>query len=271
MTPQRHAVITGAASGIGQATAQALRAKGFAVTAIDRNDPGEVADRWLPMDLDDPGVPLPHFDTPIHVLVNAAGLPPRPGAEARVLRVNFLALRRMTLHLLPALASGGAIVSMASRAGARWRENIPQVRRLLAQPHDARLEDFVESEGIDPVRSYDLSKEAVIAWTKAMTGPLIDCGLRMNCVSPAAVDTPILTDFTAALGPRATRGIALTRRPGRAGEIASIIAFLASPEAEWVRGCNIETDGGLTAQLESETIIGADAASDIPIGAMNRS
>jgi len=257
MTPQgqRHAVVTGAASGIGQAAARALRAAGCVITAIDRNDPGVAADRWLPVDLDAPGAVIDGLDGPVDVVVNAAGLPPRAGQEALILRVNFLALRRVTTRVIPLMRGGGSIIHLASKAGARWRENIAQVGRLMAQPDAARLEDFVATEEIDPVRAYDLSKEAVIAWTKAMTGPLIDKGLRMNCVSPAAVETPILGDFTAAFGARATRGIALTRRAGRAEEIAAVIAYLASPDAGWLRGCNIEADGGLTAQLETEKVI----------------
>ncbi|MEM6634483.1 MAG: SDR family oxidoreductase [Pseudomonadota bacterium] len=251
----RRAVVTGAASGIGRAVARALRSSGHEVIGIDIHCPGDVADHWIALDLDDPGAVLPALGKPLDVLVNAAGLPPRPGTEARVLRVNFLALRRLTLHILPGMAQGGSIVSLASKAGARWRENIAQVRRLMAKADDASLDQFVADEGIDPVRSYDLSKEAVVAWSKAMTGPLIDRGLRMNCVSPAAVDTSILDDFTAAFGARATRGIELTRRSGRAEEVAEVVAFLADPASGWVRGCNIEADGGLTAQLECEAII----------------
>lgn len=252
---QRHAVITGAASGIGLATARALRAAGHRITAIDRNDPGAAADLWLPVDLDAPGARIDGLDGPVDVLVNAAGLPPRAGDEALILRVNFLALRRITAQIIPLMRSDGAIVNIASKAGGRWRENIAQVGRLMAQPDTTWLDDFVAVEGIDPVRAYDLSKEAVIAWSKAMTGPLIDKGLRMNCVSPAAVETPILGDFTAAFGARATRGIALTRRAGLPEEIAAVIAWLASPAAGWVRGCNIEADGGLSAQLDAESLM----------------
>lgn len=252
---KRHAIVTGAASGIGAATAEALRRDGCMVTALDLNDPGRTADHWIAVDLDAPAVPLPVIHAPVDVLVNAAGLPPRDGTEAKVLRVNFLALRRVTEHVLPHMPAGGSIVNMASKAGTRWRENIEQVRALMAQPGDAHLTDFVEHHDIDAVRSYDLSKEAVVAWTKWMTGPLIERGLRMNAVSPAAIETPILDDFTRAFGVRATRGIELTRRAGQPQEVADVIAFLASPKASWVRGCNIEADGGLTAMLETETLI----------------
>lgn len=248
----RCAVVTGAASGIGRAVAEALRESGHRVIGIDRNAQ-ERAD-WHRIDLDAPKAELPRFDHPVHVLVNAAGLPPRAGDEARILRVNFLALRRVTRHVLPVMAEGGSVVNLASKAGARWRENVDQVGRLLAQPDDARLDGFVADEGIDAVRAYDLSKEAVIVWTKAMTGELIDRELRMNCVSPAAVETPILGDFKAAFGARATRGIALTRRSGTPEEVAAVVRFLADPASGWVRGCNIEADGGLTAQLEAEAL-----------------
>ncbi len=251
----KHAIVTGAASGIGAAAARALRRSGFEITVIDLSDPGDAADRWQQVDLDDATKPLPAIDRPVDVLVNAAGLPPRPGTEAKVLRVNFLALRRLTLHVLPYLTPGGSIVNMASKAGASWRENIAQVRKLLDRPDDATLDDFVAAEGIDPVRSYDLSKEAVIVWTKFMTAPLIAKGQRMNAVSPAATRTPILEEFERAFGERATRGIALTRRAAAPEEVADVIAFLASPASAWVRGCNIEADGGLTAMLETEQMI----------------
>ena len=47
----------------------------------------------------------------------------------------------------------------------------------------------------------------------------------------------------------------MTRRSGTPGEVAEVVAFLAGPASGWLRGCNIETDGGLTAMLETEAII----------------
>ena len=212
-------------------------------------------DQWIEADLSDlaaiDGIEVPG---PIDVLVNAAGLPPRPGFEARILRVNTQALIRLTEHLMPHLTTGGAIVNMASKAGGKWRENFAQVRRFLTLSPDADLTAFVAREDIDPVRAYDLSKEAVIVWGLSNISDFRNLGVRVNAVSPAAVATPILEDFMTAFGMRATRGIDITGRAGQPEEVAEVIRFLASPAASWITGCNVECDGGLTAQLEYEAL-----------------
>ncbi|MEQ9037288.1 MAG: SDR family oxidoreductase [Silicimonas sp.] len=249
----RSAFVTGGASGIGRATAERLVCAGARVTIIDRNDPG--ADwNWQKADLSDLS-DLPDFPpgSPIGALINAAGLPPRQGYEADILRVNVFALRALTIRALPHMVAGGAVVNMASKAGGKWRDNLDQVKRVLTlDPED--IKSFVVDEKIDAVRAYDLSKECVIVWTKAMVQALRQKGLRMNAVSPAAVDTPILGDFMEAFGERASRGVALTGRAGKPEEIAEVIMFLASDEASWVSGCNIECDGGLTAALDAQAL-----------------
>ena len=251
MTRQRHVVLTGGASGIGAAALALFKADGHRVTVIDRADPGDQADDWIEADLSDLGsIRALNPAHEIDVLVNAAGLPPRPGLEATILRVNTQALIAMTEHLLPRLRPGGAIVNMASKAGGKWRQNLAQVQRFLALDPSDDLDAFVRDEAIDPVRAYDLSKEAVIVWGLSNLARFRDLGLRINSVSPAAVATPILDDFMTAFGDRARKGVEITGRAGQPEEIAQVIRFLASPEASWVTGCNIECDGGLTAQLE---------------------
>lgn len=252
MAEPRHVVVTGAASGIGAATARLLRGRGVRVTGIDRRPGGDEADAWIVADLSDPQAVARIATGPADALVNAAGLPPRPGDEARILSVNSLGLRTLTLHLLGDLRPGGAIVSMASKAGQRWRENLDQVRRLMALSGPEALPRFVAAEAIDPVRAYDLSKEAVIAWTKAMAPTLHGRKLRANTVSPAAVDTPILEDFRSAFGERAERGIRLVGRAGTAAEIAEVLVFLSGPESSWISGQDIAPDGGLAALTEAE-------------------
>lgn len=255
----RHVVLTGGASGIGAAALALFTAQGDRVTVIDRHDPGLMADAWIAADLSDLSA-LPALDPgpEIDVLVNAAGLPPRPQLETAILRVNTLALIALTEQLLPRLRPGGAIVNMASKAGGKWRQNLAQVQRFLALDPQDDLAAFVRDERIDPIRAYDLSKEAVIVWGLSNLGRFRDQGLRINAVSPAAVATPILDDFMTAFGERASKGVEITGRAGRPEEIAQVIRFLASPEASWVTGCNIECDGGLTAQLEFAALTAAD-------------
>lgn len=247
----RQVLVSGAAHGIGAATAVLLRARGAHVTGLDIADPGGHCDAWLRVDLADcSAIDALALEGPFHALVNAAGLPPHAGAEAALLAVNYFGTVALTERVIPHLAPGGAIASMASRAGTRWRENVAQIRRLATLGPKDDLDRFIASERISPARAYDLSKEALIWWTKSATARLIDLGLRGNTVSPAAVETRILGDFVAAFGARAERGMALTRRAGKADEIAEVLAFLVSPASGWLKGANIEADGGLTAQLE---------------------
>ena len=69
--------------------------------------------------------------------------------------------------------------------------------------------------------------------------------IRMNCVSPGPVETPILPDFLETLGERAAEDAKIMDRPGRPEDIAPVIAFMCSDGSSWIRGANIPVDGGM--------------------------
>ncbi len=251
-----HVALTGAATGIGAQVASKLKAAGHAVTAFDITDPGTNADRWIKADLSDPASiaeAASATDGPFDALINNAGLPPRDGMAEKVLQVNYLGLKAFTDAMLDKLTPGGSIVNTASRAGAMWRDNIDQVKALMAlDPADLPI--FIAEQGIDATRAYNLSKEAVIVLTMAQTQSMIARDLRMNSVSPAAVSTSILEDFVAAFGDRVAQNIARVGRAGLPEEVADVIVFLAGPQSHWIKGTDIVIDGGMAALAQSDAL-----------------
>jgi NAD(P)-dependent dehydrogenase (short-subunit alcohol dehydrogenase family) len=253
---QPHYAVTGIASGIGAALADQLLAAGARVTGFDVVLPANAKFPCHQADLAD----LASIDKatatcqgPFDGLCNNAGISPKPGREAAILTVNFMAQRVFTRAMLPKLRPDAAIVNMASRAGAKWRENIDQIKRLFAVgPHDVAA--FVRDEGIDHVRAYNLSKEAMIVWTMAESEAMTARGMRMNALCPGAVATGLLTDFSAAFGEQMARNIARAGRPGKPDEIAAIAAFLLSPQSSWLRGAEISPDGGMGAFAVSDAL-----------------
>lgn len=257
---QPHYVVTGVASGIGAALAALLLARGCRVTGFDVRPPQDGAFPCHAVDLADLASIEPAFARaagpligPFNGLCNNAGVSPRPGQEAAILTINYFAQRTVTRALVPRLVPGGAIVNMASRAGARWRENVEQIKRLAAlEPRDVAA--FVRDERIDAARAYNLSKEALIAWTLAESEPMTARGLRINAVCPGAVATGLLSDFAAAFGDAMARNVARAGRPGQPAEIAAVAAFLLGPDSSWLRGAEISPDGGMGAFATSDVL-----------------
>lgn len=253
---QPHYAVTGVASGIGATLAARLLARGCRVTGFDLRPPAGAAFPCHAVDLGELASIEAAFasaEGPFDGLCNNAGVSPKPGQEAAILTINYFAQRAVTRALLPRLAAGASIVNMASRAGARWRDNIEQVKRLAAlDPRDVAA--FVRDERIDAARAYNLSKEALIAWTVGESEAMTARGLRINAVCPGAVATGLLTDFAAAFGEAMARNVARAGRPGQPEEIAAVAAFLLGPDSSWLRGAEISPDGGMGAFAASDAL-----------------
>ncbi len=249
--------VTGVASGIGAALAKKLKAKGHHVVGYDLKETSANVDDFVPLDLNDPAsVAAAAESTPrkLDGLCNNAGVPPRPGMEAAILSINFTATRAFTHAMLPHLNGGASIVNIASRAGHRWRDSLDQVKRFAAISEPDEVARFIVQEQIDATRCYDLSKEAFLLWTLAMSESLGNRGLRINSISPGGVSTDILDDFQRAFGDRMTRNVARAGRPGTAEEIAEVAAFVLSPESNWIKGTDIAIDGGMGAFNMSDAL-----------------
>ncbi len=253
-----HVALTGGSTGIGAAVAARLKREGARVTTFDLNEPQQNSDHWIKVDMGDEQsimTALKAADSPFDALINNAGVPPREGHSEQVLTVNYVGLRQFMDGMISKLSDGASIVNTASRAGAMWLENIEEVRELMALRDAADVSAFVTKHGIDHVRAYNLSKEAVIVLTMSMAEGLLPHNIRINSVSPAAVSTSILDDFKDAFGERVAKAITRVGRAGTPEEVADVICFLISPQSGWINGQNITVDGGLSAMVTSDELL----------------
>jgi 3-oxoacyl-[acyl-carrier protein] reductase len=242
------AIVTGAASGIGHATARLFADEGMRVAALDRDGEGvaQVADEieeaggsaaaWE-LDVQDAerirqvvGEVAARFGG-IDILVNNAGvslLQPAGGEDYEAawettLAVNLTAHQRMIRAALPQLAREGAgrIVNIASTEGLG--------ATAFASPYTA-------------------SKHGVIGLTRALAVELGSQGVTVNCVCPG----PIHTGMTALIPDEAKTKFARRRVPlrryGEPEEVAHGILSLVLPASSYINGAVLVVDGGLTIQ-----------------------
>jgi NAD(P)-dependent dehydrogenase (short-subunit alcohol dehydrogenase family) len=237
------ALVTGGASGIGEATCRTLAAAGAAVTIVDvdrgraealaRELPGAAV---RPLDItDDAAVQAALGGFPrLDILVNNAGIglvgnveETDAGDLRRLFAVNVEGLYSVTKACLPALLNArGTIVNVGSVAA------LVGVKRRFA---------------------YSASKGAVVALTRQLAVDYVG-RLRVNCVCPGTVDTPFVEAYLEKYHrheKEAVREQLKARQPmnrlGRPDEIAHMILYLCSPEAAFVTGSVLTIDGGMTA------------------------
>ena len=255
-------VVTGAASGIGERTAQLLHGAGADVIAIDQKRPSAPFSQFVEMNLmekDSIDTQLPLLTGKIDALVNNAGVS-SAGGRLRAIGVNVYGLRYLTESVIDRVRDGGSIVNVASIAGFGWRERANLISSLLAHPGFPDVRKVCDDHGIEDAGSYPLSKEAVLVWTMQAAHRWKTRGVRVNAVSPGPVETPILGEFRATLGEeRVTSDIARVGRPGTPSDIAPIIMFMCSDASRWINGANIPADGGLEASVNIE-VHGLDPA-----------
>ena len=251
-----HVAITGASKGIGLEVTNKLKSQGYTLTAFDIIEPKFEVDKFIKLDFSDPKAiqnTLFSINDKYDALINNAGIPPKEGQEEKILMVNFIGLKLFYEGMLKNLKKDASIVNTSSRAGSMWNENLDQIRRLI-KLKVKDLKQFINDQNINPVRAYNLSKEALIVLTISQTKELLSKNLRMNSVCPAAVSTDIHQDFMNAFGNKVEENIAKVGRPASPKEIADLIIYLISPQSFWIKGQNITIDGGLSSIIMSETL-----------------
>lgn len=232
------AVVTGAGSGIGLATAKMLCSRGARVAGLDLSPGTDERIGWYLTDVTSQGSVSTAVEAVkkdlggIDAVVNCAGIG-SVGAITdnddqewhRVFDVNVVGIARVMRAVLPHLVESQfpSVVNIASIAA-----NVGLIERAC----------------------YSASKGAVLSLTRAMAADALRDGIRVNCVCPGTIDTPWVERLLAQVeDPISARSLLAARQPiGRLGtpeEVAAVINFLVEPSASFITGAAFAVDGGM--------------------------
>lgn len=218
----RTALVTGGASGIGQACAERLAEEGLSVVTADLA-PG--ADLRLDV-TSSAAVEEAAAGLAVDVLVNSAGIigPNKPFTDVSddewtaTFAVNVTGVFQMCRAFVPAMVARGwgRVVNVASIAG---------------------------KEGNPNLAAYSASKAAVLGLTKSLGKELANSGVLVNAVAPAVIETPMNAATAPAVLERLVSLIPM-RRMGSAREVAELVAWLASDRCSFSTGAVYDISGG---------------------------
>jgi len=240
------AIVAGGARDIGRAVSEKLAAGGAKVVVNYFNNPADgeatvaaiqnaggqaiavAGDMTKQADVDNLVAEARNaYGDSIDILVNVVGglVARKPLAEMdeaffeMIMKLNVTSTFLTTQSVVPFMGDDSSIVNFASLAG--------------------------RDGGGPGAAAYAASKGAVMTFTRAMAKELGPNNIRINCVCPGMISTTFHDTFTKDAVRSNVAGATPLRREGQAGEVADLVAYLASPESSFLTGVSVDINGGL--------------------------
>ena len=256
------AIVTGAASGMGAACAQAFAKEGrpLILSDINRQRLEAVAESLRPAsaellvgDIADAAGFASEFSRAlggrkIGALVNCAGLSPSMASAERIMQVNLAGSMVVLRAALSHMGEGSCAVLIASNAGHMLGASLDEALGKATAPEEvASLSPYAPT----PEAAYSVSKRGVILLAKREAVAFGQAGARLVSLSPGVIDTPMGHMELAAMPTpiQAMMDNAALKRMGRPEEIAAVVAFLCSSGASFLTGTDVLVDGGEIAAM----------------------
>jgi NAD(P)-dependent dehydrogenase (short-subunit alcohol dehydrogenase family) len=263
-TSKNVAIVTGAAGGMGSASAAVLARDGWPLILIDisaeRTEAVAAPLRadGLSVEVLAGDVSAPDFidrltallgDRPIGAVVHAAGLSPTMGDAERIFAVNYDATSRLVALIRPRIVAGGCAVLISSSSA--YEATDPAIEAAIkAIGPDGTSETLLPLVHGNSGYAYMVSKLGVQLIVQQQATAFGARGARIMSISPGLIDTSMGRQEAQA-HPQMDAMLQKTPlgRYGTSEEIATVAAFLVSPAASYVSGSDIKVDGGVIASM----------------------
>jgi NAD(P)-dependent dehydrogenase (short-subunit alcohol dehydrogenase family) len=254
----KRAIVTGCASGMGEATASILVDLGAEVIGLDVKPTAVAVDKFLTVDLRDRGsidAAVADIEGPVHATFSVAGLPGPPFSDLDTMIVNFIGARHLIESLVPKMATGAAIACVASNAGLGWEQRIADWMPLISSADFDEAKTWCEENEQLILSGYAPSKQALNAWVAWRASSLMPEGIRLNCSNPGPTQTAMMPAFEEANGKDLIDAfIGPSGRRSTAEEQAWPLVFLNSPRSSYVAGEAFHVDGGFLGAMVTDQL-----------------
>lgn len=247
-------VVTGAASGMGAATAAILSTLGARVTALDIKPTAVEGADEIEVDLRDREsieAAAEQITGPVDSIFSCAGLPGPPFSEMDTMLVNFVGACHLIETLTPKLRDAASVGMISSAGAVGWQDHLETLIPLFeAGGFDEQKAWLLENEELWGYSGYIWSKFAIDAWVGWRGADLIRQGVRLNCINPGPTDTPMMPAFHELAGRAVIESaIGPIGRYSTPEEQAWPLVLINSERMSYVSGEVLWTDGGFQGAL----------------------
>ncbi len=254
----KRVVVTGCASGMGEAAAKILVDLGAHVIGLDVKPTAVAVQQFVQVDLRDKSsidAAVVAIGSGIDSVFSIAGLPGPPFSDLDTMLVNFVGARHLIESLVPTMTPGASVICTASNGGMGWQQELETLIPLAATEGFDAGKQWCEDHPEVIASGYAPSKKILNAWVAWRGAQLIETGIRLNCSNPGPTQTAMMPTFEEQSGKAIIDAfVGPSGRRSSAEEQAWPMVFMNSARSSYVAAEAIHVDGGFLGAMTTGQI-----------------